>query len=61
MTMTRPCRRMILHFSHIFLMLGRTFMTLLTRNPPWHDPGHAATSDGHSVNGFPRTGAGRAW
>src|SRR5215207_1631313 len=30
--MTRPCRRMTLHFSHIFLTLGRTFMTLLLRS-----------------------------
>src|SRR6188472_3113449 len=32
--MTRPCRRMTLHFSHIFLTLGRTFMgtSLLLRS-----------------------------
>src|SRR5580658_4135836 len=28
MTMTRPCRRITLHFSHICLTLGRTFISL---------------------------------
>src|SRR5262245_54907931 len=28
MTMTRPWRRITLHFSHIFLTLGRTFIVL---------------------------------
>jgi hypothetical protein len=27
MTMTRPRRRMILHLSHIFVTLGRTFIS----------------------------------
>ncbi len=27
MTQTRPCRRMMRHFSHIFLALGRTFIS----------------------------------
>src|SRR4029079_15295716 len=30
MTWTRPCRRMIRHFSHILLTLGRTFTTGLS-------------------------------
>ncbi len=29
MTMMRPCRRITLHFSHIFLTLGRTFTVTL--------------------------------
>jgi hypothetical protein len=29
MTMMRPCRRITLHFSHIFLTLGRTFTVAL--------------------------------
>jgi hypothetical protein len=31
MTSTRPCRRMILHFSHIGLTDGRTFTSLRSR------------------------------
>jgi len=31
MTRTRPWRRITLHFSHIFLTLGRTFTSL----PAW--------------------------
>src|SRR4029079_617734 len=30
MTWTRPCRRMIRHFSHILLTLGRTFTSGLS-------------------------------
>jgi hypothetical protein len=35
MTMTRPCRLITLHFSHIVFTLGRTF-TLRPFVPPWH-------------------------
>lgn len=42
MTMTRPCRRMILHFSHIFLTLGRTFITI----PCWKGPGRTTRTQG---------------
>jgi hypothetical protein len=34
MTMTRPLRRMTLHFSHIFLTDGRTFTRFLSSGFP---------------------------
>jgi len=46
MTQTRPCRRMIRHFSHIFFTDGRTFTASTSSagsagrtRPPAGDPG----------------------
>src|SRR3954453_1970682 len=41
MTITRPWRRITLHFSHIFLTLGRTFTFELSSLVPVGDPASA--------------------
>src|SRR3954453_22421546 len=47
MTMTRPWRRITLHFSHIFLTLGRTFTLLPARSlVPVGDPTSAEVVGG---------------
>src|SRR3546814_15820558 len=38
MTRTLPCRRITLHFSHIVLTLGRTFMQISRSLVPVGDP-----------------------
>lgn len=47
MTCTRPWRRITLHFSHIVLTLGRTFMVALSLPVTEHDatPGEVVGSD----------------
>src|SRR3712207_3217267 len=49
-TSTRPCRRMILHFSHIGLTDGRTFMV-----PFGVDPGGEALASGAAAATIPRS------
>src|SRR3954454_4176565 len=53
MTSTRPCRRMILHFSHIGLTDGRTFMV-----PFGVDPGGEALATLATAATIPRSGLG---
>ena len=47
MTMTTPWRRITLHFSHIVLTLGRTFMLALSLPVTEHNatPGEVVGSD----------------
>src|SRR3954447_6238163 len=53
MTSTRPCRRMILHFSHIGLTDGRTFMV-----PFGVDPVGEALATLAAAATIPRSGLG---